>query len=227
MKKLSTYILEHKWKYLIAILSMIISVILDLMAPQFTKHIIDDVIVGGQMSKLKFLLLGIFMIGIGRCIFQYVKEYTFDCLGSEIASSMRKDLFVHTQHPSEEFFDRTDTGELMSRIKEDIDRIWDGLSYVSILLVEVAIHTSIVLFCMYTMDVRLAVIPTIAMIFCGYIALIMEKKLGKVYEEISQENAELNTVAEENLAGVERSRHLQGRNLKLRNFCPIISVIMT
>lgn len=218
MKKLSTYILEHKWKYLIAILSMIISVILDLMAPQFTKHIIDDVIVGGQMSKLKFLLLGIFMIGIGRCIFQYVKEYTFDCLGSEIASSMRKDLFVHTQHLSEEFFDRTDTGELMSRIKEDIDRIWDGLSYVSMLLVEVAIHTSIVLFCMYTMDVRLAVIPTIAMIFCGCIALIMEKKLGKVYEEISQENAELNTVAEENLAGVRTVKAFAREKFEIKKF---------
>ncbi len=218
MKKLSTYILEHKWKYLIAILSMIISVILDLMAPQFTKHIIDDVIVGGQMSKLKFLLLGIFMIGIGRCIFQYVKEYTFDCLGSEIASSMRKDLFVHTQHLSEEFFDRTDTGELMSRMKEDIDRIWDGLSYVSMLLVEVAIHTSIVLFCMYTMDVRLAVIPTIAMIFCGYIALIMEKKLGKVYEEISQENAELNTVAEENLAGVRTVKAFAREKFEIKKF---------
>ena len=218
MKKLSTYILEHKWKYLIAILSMIISVILDLMAPQFTKHIIDDVIVGGQMSKLKFLLLGIFMIGIGRCIFQYVKEYTFDCLGSEIASSMRKDLFVHTQHLSEEFFDRTDTGELMSRIKEDIDRIWDGLSYVSMLLVEVAIHTSIVLFCMYTMDVHLAVIPTIAMIFCGYIALIMEKKLGKVYEEISQENAELNTVAEENLAGVRTVKAFAREKFEIKKF---------
>ena len=106
----------------------------------------------------------------------------------------------------------------MSRIKEDIDRIWDGLSYVSMLLVEVAIHTSIVLFCMYTMDVRLAVIPTIAMIFCGYIALIMEKKLGKVYEEISQENAELNTVAEENLAGVRTVKAFAREKFEIKKF---------
>lgn len=218
MKKLSTYILEYKWKYFIAIISMVISVTLDLMAPQFTKHIIDDVIVGGQMSKLKFLLLGIFMVGIGRCIFQYIKEYTFDCLGSDIASSMRKDLFVHTQNLSEDFFDRTDTGELMSRIKEDIDRIWDGLSYVSMLLIEVAIHTAIVLFCMYTLDVRLAVIPTIAMIFCACIALVMERRLGKVYEEISEENAELNTVAEENLAGVRTVKAFAREKFEIKKF---------
>lgn len=218
MKKISTYILEHKFKYFIAIVSMVISVTLDLMAPQFTKRIIDDVIVGGQMAKLKFLLLGIFIIGIGRCVFQYVKEYTFDCLGSDIASSMRKDLFVHTQNLSEDFFDRTDTGELMSRIKDDIDKIWDGLSYVSMLLIEVVIHTSIVLFCMYSMDVRLAIIPTIAMIFCGCIALIMERKLGVVYEEISEENAELNTVAEENLAGVRTVKAFAREKYEIKKF---------
>ena len=218
MKKISTYILKYKFKYLLAIVSMIISVTLDLMAPQFTKHIIDDVIVGGQMSKLKVLLLGIFAIGIGRCVFQYVKEYTFDCLGSDIASSMRKDLFVHTQSLSEDFFDKTDTGELMSRIKDDIDKIWDGLSYVSMLLIEVMIHTVIVLFCMYNMEARLAVIPTIAMIFCACIALFMERKLGTVYEEISEENAELNTVAEENLAGVRTVKAFAREKYEIQKF---------
>jgi ABC transporter, permease/ATP-binding protein len=197
---------------------MIIAVTLDLMSPQFTRHIIDDVIVGGQMSKLKYLLLGIFAIGVGRCIFQYIKEYTFDCLGSDIASSMRKDLFIHTQNLSEDFFDRTDTGELMSRIKDDIDKIWDGLSYVSMLLIEVVIHTTIVLFCMYKTNARLAIIPTIAMVFCGCIAIIMERKLGAVYEEISEENAELNTVAEENLAGVRTVKAFAREKYEIKKF---------
>lgn len=218
MKKISSYIYEHRYRYLLAIVSMIIAVTLDLMSPQFTRHIIDDVIVGGQISKLKYLLLGIFAIGVGRCIFQYIKEYTFDCLGSDIASSMRKDLFIHTQNLSEDFFDRTDTGELMSRIKDDIDKIWDGLSYVSMLLIEVVIHTTIVLFCMYKTNARLAIIPTIAMVFCGCIAIIMERKLGAVYEEISEENAELNTVAEENLAGVRTVKAFAREKYEIKKF---------
>ena len=218
MKKISSYIYEHRYRYLLAIVSMIIAVTLDLISPQFTRHIIDDVIVRGQMSKLKYLLLGIFAIGVGRCIFQYIKEYTFDCLGSDIASSMRKDLFIHTQNLSEDFFDRTDTGELMSRIKDDIDKIWDGLSYVSMLLIEVVIHTTIVLFCMYKTNARLAIIPTIAMVFCGCIAIIMERKLGAVYEEISEENAELNTVAEENLAGVRTVKAFAREKYEIKKF---------
>lgn len=218
MKKLSAYIWENKLRYILAIGSMILAVSLDLMSPQLTKHIIDDVIVGGQIGKLKYLLAGILAIGVGRAIFQYIKEYTFDCLGSDIASSMRKDLFIHTQKLSQDFFDRTDTGELMSRIKDDVDKIWDELSYVSMLLIEVVIHTSIVLFCMYTTNVKLAIIPTVAMIFCGCIALVMERKLGAVYEEISEENAELNTVAEENLAGVRTVKAFAREKYEIEKF---------
>ena len=202
LKKLHTYIWEHKWGYLLAVSSLLIAVSLDLMSPQFTKHIVDDVIVGGDIPKLKWLLLGILGIGVGRCIFQYVKEYMFDYLGSTIASDMRKNLFRHIQSLSAEFFDRTGTGELMARVKEDVDKIWDGISFVSMLLIEVTVHTIIILFWMYHLDWRLALIPTLSMGICGAIAIVMEKKLGAVYEAISEENAALNTVAEENLAGV-------------------------
>ena len=202
LKKLHTYIWEHKWGYLLAVSSLLIAVSLDLMSPQFTKHIVDDVIVGGDIPKLKWLLLGILGIGVGRCIFQYVKEYMFDYLGSTIASDMRKNLFRQIQSLSAEFFDRTGTGELMARVKEDVDKIWDGISFVSMLLIEVTVHTIIILFWMYRLDWRLALIPTLSMGICGAIAIVMEKKLGAVYEAISEENAALNTVAEENLAGV-------------------------
>lgn len=202
MKKLSSYIWEYKWSYLLALMSLFIAVTLDMLAPRLTAHVVDDVIVGGNIGELKYLLLGFLGIGLGRCIFQYIKEYTFDINGSRISGNMRRDLFRHVQGLSADFFDRTNTGELMARIKEDIDRIWDALGYVSMLLIEVAYHTVIILVCMYMLNWKLALIPTLAMILCGSIAVIMERKQGQVYEEISEENAALNTVAEENLAGV-------------------------
>lgn len=202
MKKISTYIWEHKFAYIFAILSMVISISLDMLSPQLTRHIVDDVILGGQLDRLALLLTGILCVGIGRCIFQYCKEYTFDITGSKISAELRKRLFLHVQSLSADFFDRTGTGELMSRIKDDVDRIWDGLTYVSLLLIEVCIHTSIVLFCMYSLNWKLAILPTICMAAAAAIAIYMERKLDIVYEEISEENASLNTVAEENLAGV-------------------------
>jgi len=202
MKKLSSYLWEHKFAYFFAIASMIISVSLDMLSPRLTKHIVDDVILGGHTEKLTYLLCGILCVGIGRCIFQYTKEFTFDVTGAKIIGDMRKNLFDHIQSLSADFFDRTGTGELMSRIKDDIDRIWDGLTFVGMLLIEVVLHTSIVLFCMYSLSWKLAILPTCCMVLAAFTAIFMERKLGAVYDAISEENAVLNTVAEENLAGV-------------------------
>lgn len=181
---------------------MIISISLDMLSPKLTQSMIDDVLLGGHMDLLTPLLLAYAGVGVGRFIFQYVKEYTFDLTGSKIAAQIRRAVFCHVQSLSTEFFDRTGTGELMSRIKDDVDHIWDGLTYVGMLMIEVIIHTSIVLFCMYSLNWKLAILPTIGMAASAAIAIYMEHRLDSVYESISEENATLNTVAEENLAGV-------------------------
>lgn len=202
MKKIRTYLWEHKLAFGLAILAMIISISLDMLSPKLTQSMIDDVLLGGHMDLLTPLLLAYAGVGVGRFIFQYVKEYTFDLTGSKIAAQIRRAVFCHVQSLSTEFFDRTGTGELMSRIKDDVDHIWDGLTYVGMLMIEVIIHTSIVLFCMYSLNWKLAILPTIGMAASAVIAIYMEHRLDSVYESISEENATLNTVAEENLAGV-------------------------
>lgn len=217
-KKLSTYIWEYKWHYLFAIIALIISVSLDMLSPMLTMHIIDDVIVGRELTLLPWLLGGILMVGVGRCVFQYCKEYTFDKAGSKIASDMRLELFDHIQSLSCNYFDKTNTGELMARVKDDIDRIWDTLSYVGMLIIEVIFHTTVVLFCMYNLNAPLAIIPTLAMILCGFIAIKMENRLGDVYEAISEENATLNTVAEENLAGVRTVKAFAREKFEIKKF---------
>lgn len=202
MKKIRTYLWEHKLAFGLAILAMIISISLDMLSLKLTQSMIDDVLLGGHMDLLTPLLLAYAGVGVGRFIFQYVKEYTFDLTGSKIAAQIRRAVFCHVQSLSTEFFDRTGTGELMSRIKDDVDHIWDGLTYVGMLMIEVIIHTSIVLFCMYSLNWKLAILPTIGMAASAAIAIYMEHRLDSVYESISEENATLNTVAEENLAGV-------------------------
>lgn len=218
MRKLSYYMKKYTFAYLLAVLAMIISISLDMLSPQLTRRIIDDVILGGQTEKLSLLLLGIFGVGLGRCIFQYVKEFTFDVVSSKIGSAMRRDLFAYIQTLSASFFDKNNTGELMARVKDDIDKIWNVVGYVGMLILEVCIHTSIVLFCMYRLHWKLALLPTVLMLALGIVAVVMEQKLGEIYESISEENAILNTVAEENLAGVRTVKAFAREKFEITKF---------
>jgi ATP-binding cassette subfamily B protein len=218
MKKISKYILKYWFAYLLAILCIVIAVSLDMLSPQVTKRIFDNVIIGGDMDLLPKLLIMILLIGIGRCIFQYLKEFIFDLVSSRISLNIRKDLFNHIQSLSLSFFDKNNTGELMSRVKDDVDKVWGALGFVSMLIIEIIIHTSLVLFFMYTLSPGLAIFPTILLPLMGGLALLMEKKLGKIYEAISEENAQLNTVAQENLAGVRTVKAFAREKHEIKKF---------
>lgn len=218
MKKLSYYILKYWYLYAFAIVSMVISISLDMLAPVITQKIIDEVIINHQIELLDSLLLGIIAIGLGRCIFQYTKEFTFDYVSIRISIHLRKSLFQHIQNLSISFFDKTNTGELMARVKDDIDKVWNSLGYVGMLLIEVTIHTTLVLFCMFRVSPKLALVPTVVVPLVGIFAIMMERKLGSIYSEISEETAKLNTVAEENLSGVRTVKAFAREKYEINKF---------
>ncbi|MCI8281137.1 MAG: ABC transporter ATP-binding protein [Lachnospiraceae bacterium] len=218
MKKLGTYIMKYWYAYFIGIVCMITAIVLDMLYPLITQSIIDDVILKGKMELLAGLLLGIFIIGLGRGLGGYVKEYTFDSTSVKIGAALRKDLFSYIQGLSMDYFDDTNTGELMARIKDDVDYIWNAVGYVGMLAIEVVIHVIIVLFCMFRLNWKLAFIPALVMAVIGSIAVFMEKKLNSIYEEISEENARLTTIAEENLAGVRTVKAFAREDFEIKKF---------
>lgn len=218
MNKISYYLKKYWYVYAFGVFCTVVAVILDMLSPQITKRVIDNVIIDGEIDLLPFLLSMILIISLGRAAFAYLKEVTFDSLSSKIATKLRKRLFDHIQGLSISFFDENNTGELMSRVKDDIDRVWDALGYVSMLIIEVFIHTGIALFFMYRESPRLTIIPVIVLPIVAGLAILMEKKLGKVYEKISEQNAVLNTVAQENLSGVRTVKSFAREKFEINKF---------
>lgn len=215
---ISHYLKKYWYRYAFAIFCLVLTVGLDMLNPQVTMRIIDDVIENGERNKLAPLLLVVFLIGVGRCIFGYLKEYNFDSVSSKISADLRSKLFRHIQTLSVDFFDKNNTGELMSRVKDDVDRIWDAFNYVSMLLIEVTVHTGIILYCMFHLNKKLFLIPVIAMPLVAILAVLLERKLGGIYEDISEENATLNTIAQENLAGVRTVKAFAREKFEIKKF---------
>ena len=218
MKPLTHYLRRYWEWYLFGFVSMLISIGLDMLSPQITKHIINDVILDGRMEILMKLLLGLVGIGIGRAVFQYAKEFTYDCIGVTVGRDMRRDLFRHVQSLSMDYFDRHNTGELMTRLKDDIDKVWAVTGFIGILSVEAAVHTVMVLVCMMQISPLLTLVPLAILPVIGFCAVHLEKGLDSVYESISEETAELNKVAQENLAGVRTVKAFARENYEIEKF---------
>ena len=215
---LPKYFKKYAFIYLIALLAMTASTFLDQMAPLVVQHIVDDVLLAHNIGPLKLLLLGILAIGVGRCIFQYTKEFLCDYAGSKIASEVRINLFQKIQSLSANFFDGINSGELMSRVKDDVDRIWDIAAYMGILLAEVVIRTVTTIYFLFRINWQLALIPCAGMVAAAFIALKMEKKLDVLFGDLAQKNSELNNTAAENLAGVRTVKAFAREGFEINKF---------
>ena len=218
MNTLGSYIKKHLVTYTMAIVFMLFAIALDMLYPKITEVIVNEVIVARDFRRLSLFLLAILLIGVGRSVFGYFKEFTFDRNCITIGTEMRKDLFDHIQSLSLDYFDDANTGELMARVKDDIDKVYQMVGMQAMLGLEVILNVVLVLYFMVTINPLLTLLPVACMAICGSAAIIMEKKLDKVYDDISEENALLTTIAEENLAGVRTVKAFAREQMEIEKF---------
>lgn len=200
--KILSFVRKHIPLYLVAVVALVICIVLDMASPLVTGRIIDDVITGGQLDLLTGFLLMLLGIGATRAVFGYLKEYLFDLVSVDTTCEIRKTLFQHIEKLSLRFFDKNNTGELLARLKDDVDKFFSVTGFVGMLTIESVIHIGAVLFCMIRISPKLTIVPILVMPLVAWSALKLESGLGKVYDQISESNAKMNSVAQENLAGV-------------------------
>jgi ATP-binding cassette, subfamily B, multidrug efflux pump len=202
LKRLYKYLKRYRRYFIIAILAMMISITLDMFNPHLLKLIIDRIIIDKQLGLLTKILLMLLGITIGRAILGYIKEFLFDCSGQRVVTDLRQDLFEHLQTLSFNYFDGVNTGELMSRLKEDIDNIMRTVVFGFMLFTEQCIYFLVASTLLFLLNWKLAILALTVMPIIAYLALKLEGQIGAVYDKISDQAVLINTTAQENLAGV-------------------------
>ncbi len=79
-----------------------------------------------QLMKLIPLILVIVIFGKG--LFTFLSSFFMKSIGHKVVKKLRDDLFEHIVYQSSTFFDHKPTGELMSRLTNDVDKIQQAVS---------------------------------------------------------------------------------------------------
>jgi len=213
MKRVFKYIWKYKLLVIVPGIAMVLSIILNMISPYLVQIMVDDVMKGGKTELLSKVLISIGIITALRAIFGYIKEYGFDVLGTKAHTDMSKELFNHIQSLSFSYFDGMNTGEIMSRISEDLNNIRMAIGFIIAISLQDAISFVIAAVILFKLNWKLTLLAMTVMPVIAFIALKLEKKMDAAYEKISDHTAVINTTAQENIAGVRlvkafaRERH--------------------
>ena len=218
MKRILKYVSKYKGTVIIGTMCMLIVIGVDLFLPYLQQVFIDSGLMKGNQNVIVSVLVWIGIITIIKAMLGYGKEFLYDVLSSWVHQDIKNDLFAHIQTLEFEYFDNMNTGELMSRIGEDAENIWQTIGYGMRLFIENIIYFVISTIILFVLNYKLALACFIVMIPIGFIGIKLENKFGETYSKISDQTAEINTIAQEDIAGIKLVKAFSREKYEINKF---------
>jgi len=178
---------------------------LDLAPPWIIKLIIDDVIVGQQSTLLPWLIGGLLAAHASRNIMASLRIRFNNTLEQKVIYTLREKIFESLQHLSISYYEHRQTGEIMSRVSNDVENIErifiDGLEAV-LMATLTLIGISIILF---TLNWKLAFLALLPIPILVFVAIRYTQTIHSFYHEIRKSVAELNAYLQDALSGIRET----------------------
>jgi len=204
--RLGKYMYRFRYGYLLALVLSIGSNLFSLIGPKLSGFAIDAIGDGLTAGQVDFdtvifyccLMLGFYVVS---SVMQYILQTVMIRLSRGIVKLMREDIFRKLMRMKAEYFDKTQTGDIISRISYDIDTLNATLSTD---LVQIA---SSVVTVIGSLVMMLSISPKLCLVFAVTVPLSiltstkMASKFRPLFRARSGKLGELNGYAEELLSG--------------------------
>ena len=199
--RLFPYLAPFRLVLMLVLACVVAYTLCGLVGPFLMGMVIDRYIGPGQTDGLMMAAMGMLVVYLLYNGFQLVAAWLMSSVSQQALQRMRRDLFSHMQQLSLSFFDHRSTGELMSRLTNDIDAINKAVSDNVTSLLAGVLSLVGILVAMFVLDVWLALtsILVVPLIF-GFTRFIAGYT-RKGYRELQEKLGNLNAVAEEAIGG--------------------------
>lgn len=201
--------LKWLWKYMgkkrhLFVLGMILSAVTSAMLiinPMLSQKLIDEVITPQNTALLLPLLGAMMAVQIIRLTLRYVMVVFLEINSQQMLDDVRRKLFDVIQNQDHVFFNRIRTGDLMTRMTNDLDLIRHSLAWISYVTVDSVVVFLVTLIYLFTVSWKLTLCLAAVTPFILVITRIFSKIIHPMYVRLRDRLSALNTVAQENIAG--------------------------
>jgi ATP-binding cassette subfamily B protein len=198
------YTRRYPWFAIGTMICAIVSTLAALAYPKLTQLVIDDVIVPAQAAKLLpfvLLLLAAFLV---RDLFNSLRIQINNRFEQRVIFDMRRDLYDKLQRLSVRYFDQRATGDLMTRVIDDVNAVErvliDGIEQGTVAFLQI-IGVGILLF---YFNAKLAIWALAPIPFLAIGALIYTMTAPDRYRRVRRATSALNALLHDNLQGIRQ-----------------------
>ena len=216
--KFLSYYKPYKGWFFLDMAMAATSSVLSIISPALVRKVLSFIGVEGSLKYIIILMSLVFACYTLTSVCTYIRIRWGHYLGVWIENDMRSDLFNHLQKLSFSYFDRHKTGDIMSRISNDLFNIAEVAHHgpedvvISILTI---IGAYILMFIINAPMSPISIIPLPIMAVYG---IVFNKKLKNRNRAIRKSISEINVTAENSIQGIREVKSFSQERFQEKKF---------
>jgi ATP-binding cassette subfamily B multidrug efflux pump len=203
VRRALAYLRSYKTEALGAFVALVLSSAASLATPQLIRVAIDGGIAPRRLQVILFAVGGLVGAALLRGLFQFLQGYLAERASQGVAFDLRNALFEKIERLGFGYYDRVETGQLVTRLTSDVEQIrtFAGSGVVQLAAAVVMLVGTTTL--LFLTDWRLAllsltVVPVIVVLLLRFV-----RRIGPLFRSVQQTLGRLNSVLQEDLAGIK------------------------
>jgi len=218
LRNLKTLVKPYFHQVLLASVFLLILTIIEMAFPAIIRQVIDVGLKGGNHRFLIMAAGLILGLGLIKALVSFREQYLTEWIAHHVAYDLRNRLYDHIQRLSFHYHDHMPTGQLISRVIEDVRSLQ---SFAGHGLVELAriiillIGIGILLFSRHPVLAAIAISPLIPLVL---LTTDFGKRVGRLFLAVDNTLGELSSILQENVVGVQVVRSFAQEKYETERF---------
>ena len=217
-RRLLAFVRPYRSRLLLALAAIVVGSLLGLAGPYTLQFLIDAVFQRNDpqlLNRITLILIAIFAM---QSVFYFVRGYLLAFIGQRVMADLRLRLFEHLQGLSLSFFNERRTGELVSRLTNDVATVRALVtSDIATALSQVLTFFGALALIIIT-DWRLTLFMLALIPLVMLIAILFGRRLRALSASVQDQLADATTILEESIAGVRVVQSFTRERYEIRRF---------
>ncbi|MDD3114384.1 MAG: lipid A export permease/ATP-binding protein MsbA [Anaerovibrio sp.] len=216
--RLIAYIKPYIRRLALAVVCIIMAAAANLYLPWIIKDMIDDVLMSKDMVMLNMIAAGILIVMFTRGVFYYGQSYLVSYVGQRVIIDVRSVLFRKFQKMPLSYYDRQQTGTVMSYITNDVAVMQSAIVDNLIELVTEGAILIGSLGMMIYLDWKLSLLTLMTIPLVGLAMKIFGRKLKSSSTVIQERAADITSLLQESISAIRVVKSFVRETYEIRRF---------
>ncbi len=206
IKKFISFYKPYRTIFILDLIAAFIASICDLVYPIMTRNLLNDSIPNKNLKMIGIFAVVLIIIFMVKAGCTYFMQYYGHIIGVSMQGDMRRDVFKHLQRLPNSYFDNNKTGDIMSRIINDLMDISELAHHgpEDLFISTVMLVGSFIILC--TINVPLTILIFAFIPFIVMFTLFERKKMSRAFMETKVKTGAVNAALENSISGIKISK---------------------